>query len=64
MNGALDWGMAQTRHNTRAIVVLQDLTRGQPPPLERVMRGGAWNAGYPAWARPPFPYHNAPATKR
>jgi len=28
----------------RAVVVLQDLTRGQPPPLERVMRAVAYNA--------------------
>lgn len=34
----------------RAVVVLQDLTRGQPPPLERVMRAIAYNArlGEPA----------------
>ncbi len=28
----------------RAIVILQDLTRGQPPPLERMMRAVAYNA--------------------
>jgi type VI secretion system protein ImpL len=30
--------------NGRAVVVLQDLTRGQPPPLERLMRSVAYNA--------------------
>ncbi len=30
--------------HARAIVVLQDLTRGQPPPLERMMRAVAANA--------------------
>lgn len=30
--------------HARAITVLQDLTRGQPPPLERVMRSVAYNA--------------------
>jgi type VI secretion system protein ImpL len=30
--------------HTRALVVLQDLTRGQPPPLERIMRSVAYNS--------------------
>jgi type VI secretion system protein ImpL len=30
--------------HARALVVLQDLTRGQPPPLERIMRSVAYNA--------------------
>jgi formylglycine-generating enzyme required for sulfatase activity len=29
----------------------------------RVIRGGAWNASYPAWVRPTFRYKDAP-TKR
>jgi type VI secretion system protein ImpL len=39
-------------NHPRAVVVLQDLTRGQPPPLERVMRSVAYNAqlGDPAKA--------------
>jgi formylglycine-generating enzyme required for sulfatase activity len=30
---------------------------------QRVIRGGAWNASYPAWIRPTFRYHDIP-TKR
>jgi formylglycine-generating enzyme required for sulfatase activity len=29
----------------------------------RVIRGGAWNAGYAAWVRPTFRYESAPTTK-
>ena len=29
----------------------------------RVIRGGAWNGAYPAWVRPTFRYHDAPAKK-
>ncbi len=30
---------------------------------QRVIRGGAWNASFPAWIRPTFRYHDSP-TKR
>jgi formylglycine-generating enzyme required for sulfatase activity len=38
------------------------------PPAEvdgdgRVIRGGAWNGGYPAWVRPTFRYHDTPSKK-
>lgn len=36
--------MEEPLDHERAIAVLQDLTRGQPPPLERVMRAVAYNA--------------------
>jgi formylglycine-generating enzyme required for sulfatase activity len=29
----------------------------------RVIRGGAWNGAYPAWVRPTFRYHDAPAKR-
>ncbi len=29
----------------------------------RVIRGGAWNGGYPAWVRPTFRYHDKPEKK-
>jgi formylglycine-generating enzyme required for sulfatase activity len=37
--------------------------RGPAAGEERVIRGGAWNASYPAWVRPTFRYKDAP-TKR
>jgi formylglycine-generating enzyme required for sulfatase activity len=30
---------------------------------ERVIRGGAWNGGYPAWVRPTFRYKDVPAKR-
>jgi formylglycine-generating enzyme required for sulfatase activity len=30
---------------------------------ERVIRGGAWNASYPAWVRPTFRYKDAPTMR-
>ena len=30
---------------------------------ERVIRGGAWNGGYPAWVRPTFRYKDIPTKK-
>src|SRR5262249_46312457 len=34
--------------------------KGPPRGAERVIRGGAWNAAYPAWVRPTFRYRDAP----
>jgi len=37
--------------------------KGPATGTERVIRGGAWNASYPAWVRPTFRYKDVP-TKR
>jgi formylglycine-generating enzyme required for sulfatase activity len=37
--------------------------KGPDTGADKVIRGGAWNASYPAWVRPTFRYHDVP-TKR
>jgi formylglycine-generating enzyme required for sulfatase activity len=37
--------------------------KGPVEGTERVIRGGAWNGGYPDWVRPSFRYHNAPSAR-
>jgi formylglycine-generating enzyme required for sulfatase activity/serine/threonine protein kinase len=37
--------------------------KGPTEGTERVIRGGAWNGGFPDWVRPSFRYHNAPASR-
>ena len=38
----------------------QTSPKGPPRGAERVIRGGSWNGGYPAWVRPTFRYRDAP----
>ena len=37
--------------------------KGPETGTERVIRGGAWNGGYPAWVRPTFRYKDTPTKK-
>lgn len=37
--------------------------KGPVSGTERVIRGGAWNGGYPAWVRPTFRYKDTPTKK-
>jgi len=37
--------------------------KGPAEGTERVIRGGAWNGGFPDWVRPSFRYHNAPSSR-
>ena len=37
--------------------------RGPERGEARVIRGGAWNGGYPSWVRPTFRYRDAPKTR-
>jgi eukaryotic-like serine/threonine-protein kinase len=37
--------------------------KGPTEGTERVIRGGAWNGGFPDWVRPSFRYHNAPTVR-
>ena len=34
--------------------------KGPSRGTERVIRGGAWNGGYPSWVRPTFRYKDTP----
>ena len=58
-----EWTADEYAPYTSDIATTQNNPTGPATGTERVIRGGSWNAAFPAWARPTFRF-KAPATNR